>query len=380
MLNLFQYLRLWIVVMNPMLNKLKITYLFESTTLWGGNKVGFEQAEALSEAGHDVTILSKDAGPTWYNLRLPVMEVPNFDATTIPESDIIIGTFWPTVKAAYESGKGIPVHLCQGYEGGCKEYNSIKAAIDEVYSYKIPRLTVSPHLDKLLIDQFNAETHYIGQMLNRDIFYPLSNSNNIKRLNPFKLFRPKALRILVIGPFEADVKNIPTTLKGISLAKERHKLPVKLIRVSQFPLSAEEKKIMKPDLYHFHTPYHEMGEIYRNADVLISMSKEAEGFGLPPLEAMACGVPTILSRIPSHLAYDDINDYAVFTEMNPEAVSNAIQILYKNKELRQRLSARGLSVAAKFTKKSVLSRLTAAFKDIISSSKITGDLNKNCLR
>jgi len=359
-----------------MSKNLKITYLFESTTLWGGNKVCFEQAEALSEAGYDVTILSKDAGPTWYNLRLPVIQASRFDATTIPESDIIVGTFWPTVKAAYESRKGIPVHLCQGYEGGCKEYNSIKAAIDEVYSYKIPKLTVSQHLNKFLVERFNAETYYIGQMVNRDIFYPSNNSNYKKLFSPLKILGLNTFKILVIGPFEADVKNIPTALKGISLAKKRHKLPLKLIRVSQLPLSVEEKEIMKPDFYHFHVPYHDTGKIYRNADVLVSMSKEAEGFGLPPLEAMACGIPTILSRIPSHLTYDDTDDYAFFTEMYPEAVADALQTVYKNKELKQRLSKRGLSIAAKFNKESVLSRFESAFKDIISHSKNTKEFTK----
>src|SRR5512140_2658260 len=107
--------------MGPISDKLKITYLFDSTTLWGGNKVGLEQAEALSEAGHKITILSKDAGPKWYKVSLPVIQVPDFDAETIPESDIIVGTYWPTVKAAYVSGRGVPVHLCQGYEGDYRE-------------------------------------------------------------------------------------------------------------------------------------------------------------------------------------------------------------------------------------------------------------------
>jgi len=359
---------------------LKITYLFESTDLWGGNKVGFEQAEALSEAGYHITILSKDAGPTWYDLRLPVTRVSRFDSATIPESDIIIGTFWPTVKAAYEACKGIAVHLCQGYEGGCKEYSSIKAAIDEVYSYRIPKLTISRNLDKFLVEQFNAETYYIGQMLNKNIFYPSHNSGFKKLLKPLKRLGLDSYKILVIGPFEADVKNIPTALKGILLARKRLDHPLKLIRVSQFPLSSGEKEIMKPDIYHFHIPHRKMGKIYRNADVLISMSKESEGFGLPPLEAMASGIPTILSRISSHLAYDDTQDYAVFAESDPDSLSEVILSVFGDSDLRQRIVKRGLLVADKFTKEAVVSRLTRAFHDIVSRSKLAGVFDKLCSR
>ncbi|MEW6585928.1 MAG: glycosyltransferase [Nitrospirota bacterium] len=288
-----------------MLARLKITYLFESTALWGGNKVGFEQAEALSEAGHAVTILSKDSGPTWYPLKLGVTQVPAFDKSTIPESDILVGTFWPTVKAAYESGKGTTVHLCQGYEADYEEFRHLKSEIDEVYSLKIPKLTISPHLDKLLAEKFGAATYYVGQMLNRDILFPSKEGFLLKSL---RHFRSRSFRILVVGPFEGDYKNIASALRGIRSAREKFKVPVRLIRVSQFPLSRSEEEITKPDAYYFHVPSCSMGEIYRKADLLVSMSKECEGFGLPALEAMACGIPTILSRISSHTGFGETQD------------------------------------------------------------------------
>jgi len=374
--------------MNPMRNKLKITYLFESTTLWGGNKVGLEQAEALSEAGHNVTILSKDAGPTWYDLRLPVTQVSDFDYVTIPESDIIVGTYWPTVKAAYESGKGIPVHLCQGYEGDYKELLHLKSVIDEVYSYKIPKLTVSPHLDKFLIERFQAETYFIGQMLNKDIFYPARNMNENKPeslsvwkkvINTFNaLFNKKQqhsapFKVLVVGPFEVIFKNIPTALRGISIAKEKMKTPIKLTRVSQFPLSAEEEAIIKPDAYHFHLSHQSMGEIYRNADLFISTSEEAEGFGLPALEAMGCGIPTILSNISSYTSFDDLLDYALFIDpSDTEALAEAISKLFHEHALRDRLARRGLSVAENFTKEKVVNKLENAFEKILHRPTLKG--------
>ncbi len=342
---------------------LKITYLFESTTLWGGNKVALEQAEALLDTGCDITIVSKDSGPTWYPLRLPVVQVPAFDAGAIPESDIIVGTFWPTVKAAYEFGKGIPVHLCQGYEGGNEELLSQRAAIDEVYSYKIPKLIVSPHMEKFLRERFGSETYYVGQMLNHNLFYP-SREPQDKKNCPFN--------ILVVGPFEADVKNIPVALKGIRTAREKLRIPLRLIRVSQLPLSKEEEEITKPDVYHFHVPYTSMGKIYRNADLLVSTSKEAEGFGLPALEAMACGVPVILSRISSFTSFGEKQDYALFVEpMDVESVAKAIAEIVNSRTLREKLIRRGLEIAGKFTKEKVVERLQSAFKEIIRRDKLS---------
>ena len=108
-----------------------------------------------------------------------------------------------------------------------------------------------------------------------------------------------------------------------------------------------------------------MGEIYRSADLCISMSKEEEGFGLPALEAMGCGVPTILSRISSHTSFDDSPDYALFSEpSDPDALASAIHSVLSDRHLRERLVRRGLSVAGKFTKKCVLKRLISALSEI----------------
>jgi len=344
-----------------MSTSLKITYLFESTELWGGVKVGLEQAEALSDAGHDIVIMSKDSGPSWwYPLKLPFRQAESFNASTIPESDIIVGTYWPTVKDAFESEKGMTVHFCQGYEGGNKELQALKEQIDAVYSLPVPKLTVSPHLDIFLRERFHSETFFVGQMLNREIFFPSKDLNEEKYFEQFK--------ILVIGPFEADVKNIPTALRGIAFARERIKAPITLIRVSQFHVTSEEEEIIKPDFYHFSVPYRSMGEIYRGADLVISMSKQAEGFGLPPLEAMACGIPVIMSEIPSHLTYDIPQDYALFVDaLDPAALAGAIEEVFNNNLLRKKLISRGLEVAGLFTKEKVLLRLQKAFEEILGT-------------
>jgi len=191
-----------------------------------------------------------------------------------------------------------------------------------------------------------------------------------KRLRSLrKLFR-NVLKVFVVGPFEADVKNISAALKGILLARDKFKVPIRLVRASQFPLSQEEAAVMKPHEYHFHVPFIEMGRLYRDADILISVSKETEGFGLPVLEAMSCGVPAILSEISSYRGFDESQDYALF--VNPsdsEALAKAILTLFCDKPLRENLIDRGALVAGKFTKEKVLKRLRNAFEEILNPGR-----------
>ncbi|MCD6295807.1 MAG: glycosyltransferase family 4 protein [Deltaproteobacteria bacterium] len=341
---------------------MRITYVTEDTELWGGIAVVFQHLELLSEAGHDAFLTTPASRPDWYPLKVPVNTIRSFlDPSAFPMADILVSTSWRTIGPVMESKKGIPVHLCQGYEGALEEIVHLKDGIDQAHSLKIPKLTVSRHLETFLKERFRSETYYVGQMLNRGIFYP-----NRDPLAKLLKIRPKPLIILVVGPFEGNYKNIPTTLQGIILAKQQLKGPLQLIRVSQFPLSGEEEGIIKPDVYHCRVPYMGMGDIYRASDVLISMSTDAEGFGLPALEAMACGVPAILSKIRSHLGFADPQDYAIFVESVPEAVSEAILHLCEDAKMRRKLIKKGLSVARKFTREALLLKLTTAFEKIIA--------------
>jgi glycosyltransferase involved in cell wall biosynthesis len=73
-----------------------------------------------------------------------------------------------------------------------------------------------------------------------------------------------------------------------------------------------------------------------------------EGFGLPPLEAMACGTPVIVSRIPVFL--ETIGDAGLF--VNPgdyEGIANAMLRLATDEKLRDELSERALNRASRFT-------------------------------
>ncbi len=71
-------------------------------------------------------------------------------------------------------------------------------------------------------------------------------------------------------------------------------------------------------------------ELYNKAKALISPSLK-EGFGLPPLEALSCGTPVILSNIP---VYKEIyNDIAIFFDLDNE--ENFKEALEKVENLNQ---------------------------------------------
>lgn len=79
--------------------------------------------------------------------------------------------------------------------------------------------------------------------------------------------------------------------------------------------------------------------LYRQADVLLFPSL-SEGFGFPPLEAMACGTPVVAARAGS--LPEILGDAALFADPNdPAAFARATELLARDPEMRERLVERG---------------------------------------
>lgn len=73
-----------------------------------------------------------------------------------------------------------------------------------------------------------------------------------------------------------------------------------------------------------------------------------EGFGLPPLEAMACGVPVLTSNAAS--MPEVVGECAVLTDpLSTESIADGIERLLSDSVLRRRLCAEGQQRAAMFT-------------------------------
>ena len=91
----------------------------------------------------------------------------------------------------------------------------------------------------------------------------------------------------------------------------------------------------------------ELRALYENAECFVYPSFY-EGFGLPPLEAMTCGCPVVVSRAAS--LPEVCGEAAVYCDpRNPADIGRALDQVLENSELRSELRQRGVDRAAQFT-------------------------------
>jgi glycosyltransferase involved in cell wall biosynthesis len=104
----------------------------------------------------------------------------------------------------------------------------------------------------------------------------------------------------------------------------------------------------------------ELAALYRGARCLLFPSRY-EGFGLPLLEAMACGTPVVATR--AGAIPEVAGDAAVLVERDPEAIAEGVR---RAESLREQLRAAGIARASQFSWAETARRTLAAYREAIS--------------
>jgi glycosyltransferase involved in cell wall biosynthesis len=106
-----------------------------------------------------------------------------------------------------------------------------------------------------------------------------------------------------------------------------------------------------------------LAALYRLADVFVFPSLY-EGFGLPPLEAMASGTPVIVSNVSS--LPEVVGDAALmFDPYEPAAIADAMRRVLTDEALRAELRSRGLHRAREFSWERSVARVRQIYADVM---------------
>ncbi|MBI4057284.1 MAG: glycosyltransferase family 4 protein [Elusimicrobia bacterium] len=234
-------------------------------------------------------------------------------------------------------------------------------------------ITVSEHTKRSLIQELSVSSQKIS------VVYPGGPLPACKKIEHPVL--PPALAaklsgkfILFCGPLNAR-KNLPVLLEAFSSIKE--KLSAHKIAITTHPSSsyrqaisslAEKLSLSSRLVFLGDVSNQEMALLYNKAECLV-YSSLSEGFGSPPLEAMACGCPVLCSNV---TAIPEVVGDAAFlvSPTDKEALAAALLKITTDPVLRRDLVAKGLKRVKKFS-------WPGMTKDTLELYKNIADLSEN---
>jgi glycosyltransferase involved in cell wall biosynthesis len=111
-------------------------------------------------------------------------------------------------------------------------------------------------------------------------------------------------------------------------------------------------------------PDETLAVLYRLAAVFVFPSLY-EGFGLPPLEAMASGTPVVTSNVSS--LPEVVGDAAILVDpYDPQAIADGIVRVLSDARLRDDLKTRGLARVQDFSWARSVARVHAIYREVVA--------------
>jgi glycosyltransferase involved in cell wall biosynthesis len=221
-------------------------------------------------------------------------------------------------------------------------------------------ITISEHIRNELIDELKIPPHKVTSihLAPGASFYPRPKSEIVDMLD--RRAWPREY-ILFVGTLEPR-KNLPLLIKALSLMKTE--VPLLLAGWSGWNDAAWWGEIRRLGLHNRvilagHTDEETLACLYGGASAFVYPSLY-EGFGLPVIEAMACGSPVICSNRSS--LPEVAGDAAIMIDPgDPEALAHSLDAVLQDSVARDNLVAAGLQRAKLFSWKNTALRTLDVF-------------------
>jgi glycosyltransferase involved in cell wall biosynthesis len=231
------------------------------------------------------------------------------------------------------------------------------AALDRLVGLGLRRadaiVAVSRHVKRLLVQQLGipaATIRVIPEGVDSEFFTPLPDRDQLRRRRGLE---PERRWLLYVGS-EQGRKNFPTLVR--SFAELRASRPdLGLVKVGQPEVASERERglalardlgVLEHIRFMGHAGDADLRDYYNLADVFVFPSL-SEGFGLPPLEAMACGTPVVCAD--SWSLPEVVGDAAEVCPPTGPALVDAVARVLDDPDYANELRERGRARARRFS-------------------------------
>lgn len=349
---------------------MRISFILSSLWLSGGVRVIVEFSNRLALRGHKISIvapggtidndMSSEINPLVDLLSSKVIRTKNLSriqsfnlalslAQRVPVSDIVISTHTPTTISGLIASrllkKGKLVWLYQDYREMFINRPFEDWLMRHALRWHELALVVSDSSRQELLEYSPGKVRVVGEGISDEFF----------SLPPYLKKKPgQHQEVLFLG----DMRPRKGLFDFIQAAEIVYKnRDIKLLIVSKEDCHIASQV---PFEYIYRPSRSELSELYATCDLFVSASWW-ESFGLPPLEAMACGAPVVLtdSRGVREYAKPGYNCIMV-PPQSPTELANAMTTVLDDLPLAECFRQNGPLTAASFTWDNAVDRFTNA--------------------
>jgi len=273
-------------------------FIKDASVVGGGTKVLFKHIDWLIKLGVNVTVYSYSSKPDWVRIKLKYVKINNIDEIDTSKIDLfIVFSIFDLPGILNKLPLSKVVHFCQGYEGyhygiSYEQLRSDKHILTMLHAIPVKNISVSTHLVNLFKEKFNRISEYIPNSVDHKVFKlrTLINNNMNSILfignpwHPLKGFEFLASAIIAIQKSKYRIENLKLNIvigfKVDNLNKIKEELGKELDCIVEIREKLSSEKI---------------ADAIKSSSVVVCTSWY-EGFSMPLLEAMACGVPVITTN------------------------------------------------------------------------------------
>jgi glycosyltransferase involved in cell wall biosynthesis len=198
--------------------------------------------------------------------------------------------------------------------------------------------------------------HYGGRVADERVRV-VPNGVDLSVFRPDPAEKPDEVPYLAVVGNQDPRKNIGTLLEAFPIFRARLRA-FRLVMVG--PGQPQAPKPVAVDMLGY-LDERSLASVYRKA-VMVVQPSLYEGFGLPVLEAMACGTPVACADIEVfHEVAGECARY--FDPREPGSIAKTMEIVARDDNLRAEMCAKGLERARSFTWDETARRLLAVFRE-----------------